>query len=111
MDTPMLCSARIFREHDSKSPIRTLSVISRPRHSPSRPLDFRVDATTSTKSGMANWRPDTFTLTLGLGKPASCQSRICWQTPLKTHVPIEMIIRSEEHTSELQSQSNLVCRL
>src|SRR2546430_3220266 len=25
--------------------------------------------------------------------------------------PIEEVIRSEEHTSELQSQSNLVCRL
>src|SRR2546430_8926531 len=25
--------------------------------------------------------------------------------------PIEMLMRSEEHTSELQSQSNIVCRL
>src|SRR5256886_5202672 len=28
-----------------------------------------------------------------------------------TPVPLCIIIRSEEHTSELQSQSNLVCRL
>src|SRR2546427_4103623 len=26
-------------------------------------------------------------------------------------VPVPIILRSEEHTSELQSQSNLVCRL
>src|SRR2546427_13293867 len=34
--------------------------------------------------------------------------------PLKTQIPRTRIIeaeRSEEHTSELQSQSNLVCRL
>src|SRR2546427_5936954 len=27
------------------------------------------------------------------------------------HLPVEPRLRSEEHTSELQSQSNLVCRL
>src|SRR2546427_1195878 len=27
------------------------------------------------------------------------------------HQPVERHVRSEEHTSELQSQSNLVCRL
>src|SRR2546430_7170030 len=31
--------------------------------------------------------------------------------PLKVAVVARMIERSEEHTSELQSQSNLVCRL
>src|SRR2546427_4583307 len=28
-----------------------------------------------------------------------------------TGLPLEKVVRSEEHTSELQSQSNLVCRL
>src|SRR2546430_13043167 len=28
-----------------------------------------------------------------------------------SHAPRSFVIRSEEHTSELQSQSNLVCRL
>src|SRR5688572_32396966 len=27
------------------------------------------------------------------------------------HIPITLLLRSEEHTSELRSQSNLVCRL
>src|SRR2546430_12959991 len=31
--------------------------------------------------------------------------------PFGISVEIEMVVRSEEHTSELQSQSNLVCRL
>src|SRR2546430_13330645 len=40
---------------------------------------------------------------------------ICW--PLQpenselSHIPKTDAVRSEEHTSELQSQSNLVCRL
>src|SRR2546430_5884723 len=32
-------------------------------------------------------------------------------TPLKARTSLYVIVRSEEHTSELQSQSNLVCRL
>src|SRR5690606_39692660 len=28
-----------------------------------------------------------------------------------THLPLELLSRSEEHTSELQSRENLVCRL
>src|SRR2546430_9215529 len=35
----------------------------------------------------------------------------CVLWPLWIEVPIAMSSRSEEHTSELQSQSNLVCRL
>src|SRR2546430_12536361 len=31
--------------------------------------------------------------------------------PRRTHGPLQSPARSEEHTSELQSQSNLVCRL
>src|SRR2546430_12739771 len=38
------------------------------------------------------------------------QDRLLVQ-PLATHVISALLGRSEEHTSELQSQSNLVCRL
>src|SRR6266478_105131 len=37
---------------------------------------------------------------------ATCPASACWRWPSTT-----IISRSEEHTSELQSQSNLVCRL
>src|SRR5688572_32060611 len=30
---------------------------------------------------------------------------------ISAHIKLKCVIRSEEHTSELQSQSNLVCRL
>src|SRR2546430_6513812 len=33
------------------------------------------------------------------------------QVARETHGRIDILVRSEEHTSELQSQSNLVCRL
>src|SRR2546430_11349337 len=44
------------------------------------------------------------------------RSRWRWAMPTGLHLPPEMSAaprseRSEEHTSELQSQSNLVCRL
>src|SRR5688572_31812865 len=34
-----------------------------------------------------------------------------WNGVIVTAAPTEVLNRSEEHTSELQSQSNLVCRL
>src|SRR3989475_7495245 len=35
-----------------------------------------------------------------------------WGPPMRVFAPAEItLLRSEEHTSELQSQSNLVCRL
>src|SRR2546430_12982065 len=34
-----------------------------------------------------------------------------WNRLKSNHVDRGMVLRSEEHTSELQSQSNLVCRL
>src|SRR5690606_40956751 len=45
-----------------------------------------------------------------------CCSTYCWSAAityfiLKTILPIVVGIRSEEHTSELQSRENLVCRL
>src|SRR2546430_17685257 len=35
----------------------------------------------------------------------------CWMSRAPTTLVSAMVERSEEHTSELQSQSNLVCRL
>src|SRR2546430_10586628 len=40
------------------------------------------------------------------GCPRSCSA--AWSRP---RTPSRKMVRSEEHTSELQSQSNLVCRL
>src|SRR5688572_32017072 len=44
-----------------------------------------------------------------LGQLVSCRVRSCRQTYNELRATAET--RSEEHTSELQSQSNLVCRL
>src|SRR2546430_14544904 len=45
---------------------------------------------------------------------ASCRIRSARSItccPADRQAPLDLIARSEEHTSELQSQSNLVCRL
>src|SRR2546427_9029220 len=44
-------------------------------------------------------------------KKASCRSKCNFQGTHNLKNSIEIRRRSEEHTSELQSQSNLVCRL
>src|SRR2546430_10717319 len=52
-----------------------------------------------------------------LFRSSSCTivSIVCWVsssiTPSETAAAVDETQRSEEHTSELQSQSNLVCRL
>src|SRR5688572_20536068 len=46
---------------------------------------------------------------MDLGEPLSSIRKVA--KVRKNAVPPESIVRSEEHTSELQSQSNLVCRL
>src|SRR2546427_13212777 len=56
----------------------------------------------------------TILMLLGLSEPTSGQAKVCGFDP--TYQPLEVkkrvgYLRSEEHTSELQSQSNLVCRL
>src|SRR5438270_10697093 len=38
-------------------------------------------------------------------------SRACQESPRPVGQAVSSYLRSEEHTSELQSQSNLVCRL
>src|SRR2546427_8612459 len=47
---------------------------------------------------------------LAVDKPEAVQ-RFLGRTPLRFPVALAVEGRSEEHTSELQSQSNLVCRL
>src|SRR2546426_4779465 len=55
--------------------------------------------------------PSTSTRPPFASSPASC-SRMSFSKPrLKHGVPLGFMYRSEEHTSELQSPCNLVCRL
>src|SRR2546427_12377005 len=56
----------------------------------------RPSAHTSTTSGLAGW------ITMRAMRPVESRPACCQLRPAS---------RSEEHTSELQSQSNLVCRL
>src|SRR2546430_16027156 len=56
---------------------------------------------------------EIYTLSLHDALPISRAARrsfSCWWMPARSWKP-ETTARSEEHTSELQSQSNLVCRL
>src|SRR2546430_9118390 len=46
-----------------------------------------------------------------LGRPAGAADRLCGRLDLRLGPRRDDHGRSEEHTSELQSQSNLVCRL
>src|SRR2546430_7942992 len=61
-------------------------------------------------------RPPRSTLSLHDALPISVAARVCCSSGANQMAPISMTpfcgcMRSEEHTSELQSQSNLVCRL
>src|SRR2546430_12437311 len=56
-----------------------------------------------------DWSSDVCSSDLGTSTPvADCSHR--WESRENPEAP-GRIVRSEEHTSELQSQSNLVCRL
>src|SRR2546427_4225988 len=60
-------------------------------------------------SGMiSNFTPEAFFL---LNSSAISWKVLSWFVPTAAIRPDSGSIRSEEHTSELQSQSNLVCRL
>src|SRR2546430_13655533 len=48
---------------------------------------------------------------LGVRVARQCENAMAVATFLEKHRKVERVHRSEEHTSELQSQSNLVCRL
>src|SRR6266478_9815319 len=54
---------------------------------------------------------EIYTLSLHDALPISPASIPCWPTTGNPPSRRRMRSRSEEHTSELQSQSNLVCRL
>src|SRR2546430_6332975 len=59
---------------------------------------------------------EIYTLSLHDALPISCSKRFpatrrCSFAATKSRPPGVSLNRSEEHTSELQSQSNLVCRL
>src|SRR2546427_8788058 len=49
--------------------------------------------------------------TTGLADPAPILFTLTADPVLRHHFRLGSVVRSEEHTSELQSQSNLVCRL
>src|SRR5260370_8856771 len=55
----------------------------------------------------------TWTATDACGNFASCVQTITVRdiTPPSLVIPANVVLRSEEHTSELQSHLNLVCRL
>src|SRR2546427_7482434 len=69
-----------------------------------------------------NWPPATarpwtlllFSWEMPVPSAATCQTpllAVAVPLPLAQTAPQSLLARSEEHTSELQSQSNLVCRL
>src|SRR3989475_404826 len=64
------------------------------------PLLYRASLLASYRDVRANLRP---ILLLGVGHVLFATAAVAWVAHLA--------VRSEEHTSELQSQSNLVCRL
>src|SRR2546430_4511161 len=70
--------------------------------------------TTLFRSELLSITPEVTLHGAGLVEPFSkpaLPSNCCVAPPLLETVKAMLIERSEEHTSELQSQSNLVCRL
>src|SRR2546427_9559941 len=63
---------------------------------------FRSSLQASTRRENPLWRRMKRWLRRACGPTHACESAPC---------PVQLLGRSEEHTSELQSQSNLVCRL
>src|SRR2546427_2700789 len=47
----------------------------------------------------------------GHARPPAAVDHVSTATALRHMTKVPILMRSEEHTSELQSQSNLVCRL
>src|SRR2546430_2989081 len=79
--------------------------------------DWSSDVCSSDLTGLAPHRPSPLANELVQGRhrnpPASSRFRTCavWQATASAREKHAPLPRSEEHTSELQSQSNLVCRL
>src|SRR5205085_12539653 len=59
----------------------------------------------------SNRMPSKAAASASLFPPPASQSRISRRRAMSRARPAQKSSRSEEHTSELQSQSNLVCRL
>src|SRR2546430_10139610 len=68
-------------------------------------ISFCNSATSLSTSTLPSWA------TYSTSYVASPNPRPSWNTPLLVSSAVNVATRSEEHTSELQSQSNLVCRL
>src|SRR5690242_20947563 len=52
-----------------------------------------------------------FRSVFGSNRPTACPAKTSSETPARLHSARTSMSRSEEHTSELQSHVNLVCRL
>src|SRR3990167_10270017 len=74
---------------------------------------MRVMLTFTPVAVAAMWAKMPLVLTGMSSKPAYATPSAAAETPATNvfHTPTRAFVRSEEHTSELQSQSNLVCRL
>src|SRR2546427_4601521 len=70
------------------------------------PPQISMNASTAKMMLFSTLCPESFTGRYARGWMMDINSRSAWQ-----RVENNIIFRSEEHTSELQSQSNLVCRL
>src|SRR2546430_4934762 len=57
------------------------------------------------------FRSDGATVTVAAMRRGNCTSAAARVLRIITSASMDVQLRSEEHTSELQSQSNLVCRL
>src|SRR5205085_11990691 len=99
---PLVISSRV---HDHLSPLSVLFfllIIRRPPRSTLFPYTTLFRSVTK-RTGPGSARPERFA---GTGAPPSTGcGTVCRMVVVMTDS------RSEEHTSELQSQSNLVCRL
>src|SRR2546427_4660832 len=62
--------------------------------------------------GFTDFQTGWFAEAHGRGSPyPELEARVLFLDLERWSEPVSMVSRSEEHTSELQSQSNLVCRL
>src|SRR2546430_3502985 len=87
-------------------PYTTLFRSAMPRAGPPRPVSPRCDEPRMTVKLGKRWLPALIVLSL------LALALVARNSPVSARpTPNDIALRSEEHTSELQSQSNLVCRL
>src|SRR3712207_8778861 len=86
-----------------------------PDRSPSRPNPIRADTASRSSRlagpGMFTWFPSATAFALALGAGSPCADWPCAGTLGLPAGGVLALLRSEEHTSELQSRQYLVCRL